>query len=85
MGTQKNRVGSFEHPKHMLKMMGMKNNYNFTLKTFAYLDLWVEQDVGTFWLIFLQRLKQATSLESNKLRHIWHTIRMSCEEVLWSK
>ena len=30
--------GSFEHPKHMFKLMG--RNYNFTLIKLPYLDLW---------------------------------------------
>ena len=33
--------GSFDHPKHMLKHMAKKNNYNFTLKIFVYLNLWI--------------------------------------------
>ena len=33
--------GSFEHPKHMLKLMGKKIFNNFTLKICVFLNLWV--------------------------------------------
>ena len=35
----KRSVGSFGHPKHMLKLIDKKNINNFTLKYFAYLNL----------------------------------------------
>ena len=31
--------GSFEHPKHKLKLTGKKNIYNFMLKIFVYLNI----------------------------------------------
>ena len=34
----RHQYGSFEHPKHMLKIMGKKI---FTLKYFVYLNLWI--------------------------------------------
>ena len=48
LGTQKNRLnetvhGSFDHPKHMLTLMGKKifTIFKFTLKNFVYLNLWM--------------------------------------------
>ena len=35
--------GSFEHPKHMLKIKGKKKIYNFMLKYFVYLNLFNDQ------------------------------------------
>ena len=34
------RDGSFEHPKHMLKLMDKK--FNFMLEFLVYLNLWVQ-------------------------------------------
>ena len=47
VGSQKNHP--FEHPKPMLNM-GEKNNTNFTLIKFPYMELWI--------IVALWKLKQ---------------------------
>ena len=41
-----------------------------------------EQDVGQFWLLFLQRLQQASGTERSTLRHIRHMRCIVCQQVL---
>ena len=49
---------SFEHLKTIGKTTGLENIYNFTLKIFAYLDLWL--------------CKFTVNFEISAQRYIWH-------------
>ena len=79
--------GSFDHPKHMLKLMGKKIFTLLSSKIFVYLNLWYSRTCTCFIFAELKDgvkiLRTRFHSSSFKLSKLWPTGYTSSSSMLW--